>query len=141
MNEWLTPVVEAYNKRHRHFSNTRYVWDVGSRDARDGVELADRIGGTESDVTAIEANPSQAKIIAENYPDVAVIETAVGNVRGQVSFTVYEGEQDFEATTKDEALTKAKAHIHAHAFGEVEVEEQTSKSQLAIISSEQYKAQ
>jgi len=93
MNEWLTPVVEAYNKRHRHFSTTRSVWDVGSRDGKDGVELAQRIGGTEADVTAIEANPSQAKIIAESYPKVMVIQTAVGNVRGQVSFTVYEGDE------------------------------------------------
>lgn len=93
MNEWLNPVVEAYNKRHRHFSNTRYVWDVGSRDGKDGVELAERIGGSESDVVAVEANPEQAKIIRESYPQARVLQTAVGNVRGEVSFTVYEGDE------------------------------------------------
>lgn len=98
MNEWLTPVVETY-KQHFGLSEKPVVWDVGSRDGRDGVELAQRISENydeftpyNAEIVCIEPNPDQADIIRENYSFVDVLELAVSNKRGKASFMVYEGD-------------------------------------------------
>lgn len=100
VNTWLNPVVQAYE---RFFGKTDkpVVWEVGSRDGHDGVELARRIyNGQESwfwtyaNVTLIEANPDQAKIIRKNYPEANVLNIAASNNTGSAPFMVYEGDEN-----------------------------------------------
>lgn len=99
INTWLDPCVQAYE---RFFGKTSkpVVWEVGSRDGHDGVELAKRIYSGNSDwfwsnvdVTALECNPDQVKIIKKNYPEVNVIEIAASNAKGSAPFMVYEGDE------------------------------------------------
>lgn len=90
MNKWLTSTVEAYKE---HFGGGRpvLVWEVGSRDGRDGVELAERLGG--GSVVCVEPNPPQAAVIRESYPQVVVHEVAASDVSGVADFMVYEGDE------------------------------------------------
>lgn len=98
MNEWLTPVVEAYK---HHFGEARkpVVWEVGSRDGHDGVELASRIYDGASttfwkhaEVVLIEPNPDQVAVIKKNYPLATVHEFAISDEAGTAEFTVYHGD-------------------------------------------------
>lgn len=99
LNTWLDPVV--HNFEH-YFGKTKnpVVWEVGSRDGNDGVELARRIYDGNEDwfwshasVTCLEPNPEQAKIIKENYPEVDVIEVAASSDKGSAPFIVYHGDE------------------------------------------------
>ena len=92
MNKWLTSTVTAYRE---FFGETKQpvVWDVGSRDGDDGVELAERIfsgnadvGLANSYVVCVEPNPPQAQLIRERYPSVVVYETAVSDYEGKSQF-------------------------------------------------------
>lgn len=99
MNEWLTPVIEAF---WSHFGGSYWpvVWEVGSRDGKDAVELAERIYIGEKDrfwdeamIVAMEPNPEQAKIIREAYPKIRVIQEAASDKTGTADFIVYEGDE------------------------------------------------
>lgn len=90
MNKWLTSTVDAYNK---YFGKTisPVVWDVGSRDGDDGVELAQRIYSgknfwADARVTCVEPNPPQAQLIREKYPQVKVLEFAASDYQGETEF-------------------------------------------------------
>lgn len=98
-NTWLDPLIQNYE---RYFGKTKkpVVWEVGSRDGKDAVEIANRIYDgnpdwfwTYADITAVEANPEQAKIIRKNWPEITVIEIAVSNAKGSAPFMVYEGDE------------------------------------------------
>lgn len=98
MNEWLTPVVEAY-KHHFGESKKPIVWEVGSRDGHDGVELASRIYDGAStifwkhaEVVLVEPNPDQVAVIKKNYPLATVHEFAISDEAGTAEFTVYHGD-------------------------------------------------
>ena len=69
MNEWLTPVVDAYTQKYGTV-DTPNVWEVGSRDGIDGYEIAERIAQNPNKVlvTCIEPNPEQMAILKESYP-------------------------------------------------------------------------
>ena len=91
-NKWLTSTVEAY-KTTFGYTDRPVVWDVGSRDGDDGVELACRIfsgnedvGLANSYVVCVEPNPPQAQVIREKYPSVVVYETAVSDYEGKSQF-------------------------------------------------------
>lgn len=99
MNEWLDPVVKAYKE---NFSGSKkpIVWEVGSRDGHDGVELASRIYDGEStafwkhaNVVLIEPNPNQVAVIKKNYPLATVHEFAISDEAGNAEFTVYHGDE------------------------------------------------
>lgn len=99
MNEWLDPVVKNY--RH-YFGEAKkpVVWEVGSRDGKDGVELAERIYDGNPDwfwshavIVAFEPNPDQAKIIKKNYPEIELHQVAASNLKGSAPFKVYEGDE------------------------------------------------
>lgn len=99
LNTWLNPVVQAYQ---RFFDKTDrpVIWEVGSRDGNDAVELARRIysGGEKwfwnySEIVAIEANPEQVKIIKKNWPEIEVIEVAASDQKGSAPFMVYHGDE------------------------------------------------
>lgn len=99
MNTWLNPIIQNYE---HYFGKTDYpvVWEVGSRDGRDGVELAERIYSGQpnwfwanAEVVCLEPNPMQADIIRAEYPEVEVIEKAASNAVGTAPFVVYEGDE------------------------------------------------
>lgn len=99
VNTWLNPVVQAYEN---YFGPTLkpVVWEVGSRDGRDGVELAKRIYSgneawfwTDATVVCMEPNPAQAEIIRVEYPEVETIELAASNQGSFTDFIVYEGDE------------------------------------------------
>lgn len=99
MNKWLTSTVGAY-KTTFGYADHPVVWDVGSRDGDDGVELAERISNNPPElfwdratVVAVEPNPEQAEIIRKNYPKMTVLELAVSDVSGSADFMVYEGDE------------------------------------------------
>lgn len=98
-NTWLDAALQAHE---RFFGKKEkpVIWEVGSRDGKDGVELAKRIYSGEdmwfwsnATVVCLEANPAQAKIIKKNYPEVEVIEVAASNHTGEADFIVYHGDE------------------------------------------------
>lgn len=93
MNEWLDPVVEAYEKFFGR-AEKPVVWDVGSRDGDDGVELAERIRRGDGQITVVcmEPNPEQALVIMERHPHVEILEVAASNEVGVAPFMVYHGD-------------------------------------------------
>lgn len=99
INTWLNPLIQNYI---HYFGKTDYpiVWEVGSRDGRDGVELAERIYSGQPDwfwtnakIVCLEPNPVQADIIRAEYPEIEVIEKAASNAVGSAPFVVYEGDE------------------------------------------------
>lgn len=99
MNTWLDSTVQNYINYFGH-AEKPVVWEVGSRDGKDGVELATRIyAGDETwfwsraRVVAMEPNPDQAKIIEREFPEVEVMQLAASNQRGEAPFMVYAGDE------------------------------------------------
>lgn len=99
VNTFLNPLIQNFE---HYFGKTKkpVVWEVGSRDGKDAVEIAKRIYlGEESwfwnnaEITAVEANPAQAKIIEKNYPEIEVIKVAASNQKGFAPFMTYEGDE------------------------------------------------
>lgn len=99
LNTWLDSTVQNYINYFGH-AEKPVVWEVGSRDGKDGVELATRIyTGDETwfwsraRVVALEPNPDQVKIIKREFPEVDVMELAASNQRGEAPFMVYAGDE------------------------------------------------
>lgn len=95
MKNYLRPVVEAYGNAFGYAKHPN-VWDVGSRDGDDGLEIAMLISDQpigRSSVTAIEANPRAANQIKSEHPNIRVIECAVNEVNGTSEFIVYRGDE------------------------------------------------
>lgn len=98
MNEWLDPVIKNYRN---YFGETKkpVVWEVGSRDGDDAVELAERIFDGNPDwfwtnvvITALEPNPESADSIKKKYPEIEVLQIAASDAKGNAPFVVYEGD-------------------------------------------------
>ena len=98
-NTHLNPLIQNFE---HYFGTTEkpVVWEVGSRDGHDAVEIAKRIFNgspdwfwTNAQITALEANPEQVKIIKKNYPEIEVINIAASNEKGSAPFMVYEGDE------------------------------------------------
>lgn len=99
VNTWLNSAVQNYE----HYFGKKekpVVWEVGSRDGRDGVELAKRIYSghpdwfwSNAEVVLFEPNPMQADIIRAEYPEAIVHEIAASNSTGSAPFVVYEGDE------------------------------------------------
>lgn len=99
MNKWLDPLINNY-LHYFGAAERPVVWEVGSRDGRDAVEMASRIYVGEEEwfwsrsvIVAIEPNPEQAKIIEKEYPEIDVLRVAVSNQRGEAPFMVYIGDE------------------------------------------------
>lgn len=99
MNKWLDPLINNY-LHYFGAAERPVVWEVGSRDGRDAVEMASRIYAGEEEwfwsrsvIVAIEPNPEQAKIIEKEYPEIDVLRVAVSNQRGEAPFMVYIGDE------------------------------------------------
>lgn len=113
MNKWLNSTVNAYIEWFG-LSDAPVVWDVGSRDGMDGVEIAERIGTglRGSSVTCVEPNPPQAQHIRETYPQVRVIEAAVSDWEGESEFVcvVSDNPDAVGMSSLDVAHSETKGH-------------------------------
>lgn len=99
LNTWLDPLVQNYLA---YFGATGrpVVWEIGSRDGKDGAEIATRIYTGDPNffwsrarVVALEPNPDQVKIIEQNYPEIEVMQIAASNQKGEAPFMVYAGDE------------------------------------------------
>jgi len=96
MNKWLTSTVDTYIN---HFGTKLkpLVFDTGSRDGRDGYELAQRIGATDySGVVLFECNPVSIETIKQNYPQATLITDAILDVSGKtLDFLQIHGDKNY----------------------------------------------
>jgi FkbM family methyltransferase len=82
-NIWLEPAVEAYKK---YFGDTaNIIMDIGTRDGDDAEYFREKLNGSE--VYAFDANPLAVEETKKRYPNFNVVESAVGNFTGQITFT------------------------------------------------------
>lgn len=108
-NKWLTSTVDTYIKEYGKVG-VATIYEVGSRDGNDGVELAQRILDdqlkiqgddnldlwTRSDIVLFECNPPQIEVIKANYPNTTPITEAISNVSGKtVEFMQIHGDKNF----------------------------------------------
>lgn len=90
-NKWLDTTVKAY-KYYFGEPTQPIIYEVGSRDGRDGVELAERVADLPlSDINPdfivlFEPNPPQADKIRKMYPDCHVLECAASDKEGSADF-------------------------------------------------------
>lgn len=90
-NKWLDSTVRAY-KYYFGEPTQPIVYEVGSRDGKDGVELAERIADAPlseinpNHIVLFEPNPPQAKLIRQAYPDCIVYELAASDKNGSADF-------------------------------------------------------
>lgn len=99
INTWLNPLIQNYLE-YFGAAERPVVWEVGSRDGKDAVEMATRIYAGEEQwfwsravIVALEPNPEQAKIIEEKYPEIDVMKVAASNEKGEAPFMVYIGDE------------------------------------------------
>lgn len=105
MNKWLNTTAETYIK---HFGISPYpiIYEVGSRDGNDGVELSNRIADRSStfwdktDIVLFECNPPQQKLIKRNYPNATLIPYAISDKSGKtVEFLQMHGDQNIAGSS------------------------------------------
>lgn len=90
-NRWLDTTVRAY-KHYYGEPAQPVIYEVGSRDGKDGVELAERISELPqadidlTNVVLFEPNPKQAEVIRNSYPQALVIEVAASDKTGSADF-------------------------------------------------------
>lgn len=96
MNKWLNSTVKTYTD---HFGLTErpVIYEVGSRDGKDGEELAQRIYRgvnlwKDAAVVLFECNPPQIEVIRRDYPNAILITDAVSNKAGKSSFMQLHGD-------------------------------------------------
>ena len=99
MNKWLDSTVKTYTDNFG-LSNQPVIYEVGSRDGKDGFELSERIHDKEflwhdAIVVLFECNPPQQAVIEENYPKATLIPYAISDKSGQtVEFLQMHGDQN-----------------------------------------------
>lgn len=98
MNRWLNSTVDAYIK---HFGRSKgpVVYDVGSRDGKDGEELAQRIYDghnlwRDAVVVLFECNPPQIEVIERDYPKAILIKEAISEKEGTADFLQIHGDKN-----------------------------------------------
>jgi FkbM family methyltransferase len=96
-NKWLDTTVQAY-KLYFGEPTDPIIYEVGSRDGKDGIELAERIADRPADkvdhskVILFEPNPPQAEAIRKAYPNAIVLEYAASNKNGSADFLQINGD-------------------------------------------------
>lgn len=99
-NTFLDPLIQNYEA---YFGKTKnpVIWEVGSRDGKDAIEIAKRIYDGDlatfwahARLTCLEPNPDQAKLIRREYPEIEVIQVAASDAKGSAPFIIYEGNAD-----------------------------------------------
>lgn len=98
-NKWLTSTVKTYIDTFGICANP-IVYDVGSRDGHDGVELASRIRDDgrvwlSPGVVLFECNPPQQEYIKKSYPEATLITEAISNKKGTSSFLQIDGDKNY----------------------------------------------
>lgn len=99
MNKWLTSTVDTYIK-HFGYSASPVVYEVGSRDGKDGLELEQRIQDqtrqtiTTGNLVLFECNPPQQEVIKQNYPYATLITEAISDKKGEVEFLQIHGDNN-----------------------------------------------
>lgn len=99
LNKWLTSTVDTYIKEYGIVERP-VIYEVGSRDGKDGIELAVRISEeglfTDADIVLFECNPPQIEFIKDLYPEITLITDAISNISGKtVEFLQIHGDQNF----------------------------------------------
>jgi len=96
VNKWLTSTVDTYIN-HFGLAELPIIYEVGSRDGEDGVELAERIGHVTkfSNIVLFECNPPQQEVIRHNYPNVTLITDAISDKKGTVEFLQIDGDKNY----------------------------------------------
>lgn len=102
-NKWLDSTVDTYLKYFGKSLNP-IVYDVGSRDGKDGVEITDRIMDSRitsdadfwenSEIILFECNPPQQEVIKRSYPDAILIPYAISNKYGTAEFLQIHGDNN-----------------------------------------------
>lgn len=120
MNKWLDPLINNYVN---YFGKTEkpVVWEVGSRDGKDAVEMAERIYDGDKDwfwtnatIVAFEPNPDQAKIIKNNYPEVETFELAASNKNGVANFRIFHGDEGTVGSSSLDMNWKKEDNLRHH---------------------------
>jgi len=111
MNKWLTSSVDTYIK-YFGMSSKPVVYEVGSRDGNDGVELAQRIyNGVhlwgDGQVVLFECNPPQIEAVKRNYPKATLVTEAISNKKGTVEFLQIHGDKNMVGSSSMD-LSRAK---------------------------------
>lgn len=88
LNKWLNSSVNSYIEAYGK-TDKPTIYEVGSRDGNDGVELATRIyNGTDlwndADIVLFECNPPSVEVVKHNHPRATVITNAISDVSGDV---------------------------------------------------------
>ena len=88
-NKWLDSVVKAYTDKYGA-SKHPLIYEVGSRDGKDGEEMAQRVYNgnnlwRDATVVLFECNPPQIELIKKTYPKAILIPNAISNKKGTVS--------------------------------------------------------
>jgi len=97
MNKWLNSPVKTYLKQFGTKKDP-IIYEVGSRDGHDGVELAYRISEGQVDfknIVLFECNPPQIEVVTNNYPQATLITDAISNKKGTVEFLQIHGDKNF----------------------------------------------
>lgn len=97
-NKWLDSTVKTYIDKF-DVCRDPIVYEVGSRDGNDGVELASRIYNgidlwKDSTIVLFECNPPQQEAITMRYPKAMLIKEAVSNKKGVVEFLQIHGDKN-----------------------------------------------
>jgi FkbM family methyltransferase len=113
MNKWLTTSVDTYIK-YFGMSNKPVVYEVGSRDGNDGVELAQRVYSgvnlwNDAEIVLFECNPPQIEVVKQNYPKAALITEAISNKKGTVEFLQINGDKNMVGSSSMN-LDRANEH-------------------------------
>lgn len=96
MNRWNNSTVDTY-KKHFGVASKPVVYEVGSRDGNDGVELANRISDKNiewSNIVLFECNPPQQQVIKQSYPQATLVKEAISDKKGQVEFLQIHGDKN-----------------------------------------------
>lgn len=98
MNRWLDTTVAAYEKGFGKTKNP-IVYEVGSRDGNDGVEIAQRIYEgdqlwKDAQIVLFECNPPQIEVIKKSYPQATLITNAISDKKGTVEFLQLKGDKN-----------------------------------------------
>lgn len=99
MNKWLNSTVQAYLDKFGTTKNP-VVFEVGSRDGKDGEELAQRIYDgvnalsmwADARIVLFECNPPQIEVIKQNYPHATLITDAISTKKGTTEFIQLHGD-------------------------------------------------
>lgn len=100
LNKWLSSTVDAYLKEHGR-TDSPVIYEVGSRDGEDGIELALRLSGQThlntrqyKNIILFECNPPQQSMIEAKYPHATLIKEAISDKKGTVEFLQIHGDKN-----------------------------------------------